>query len=299
MAKRTGDSLRENIDNASTSTMLTLGFGEKQAARIIRTRKVLPLVGDHKTPQIDARKLWEKIGKPHGRFRDWAAHHVKPLMERPELSAEISAVTTPARGTPRQDYTLSRDIAAHLAMQANTPEGEDIRTYFLDMERLALRLSEHMGIRVDSIVETDRQVTHMFTKLCAQDAKAGKLPRNEVKPTALAKERLLKATVCEALTGHLPAYWRDTFGVRSLRDVLDTQDLATYDHCYATAHAIVNGGIRDKATVVRILRASYGGKVSPAKYAHRPASRRDSHQPHHPQQGPSPPCYGPQEGCQG
>lgn len=268
MTKRTGGSLRQTINTASTATMLTLGFGKKQAARIIRTRKVLPLVEDPKAPQIDARKLWAQIGKPHRRFRDWAAHYVKPLMERPELSAEISAVTTPARGTPRQDYALSRDLAAHLAMQANTPEGEDIRAYFLDMERLALRLSEHMGIRVDAIVGTDNKMTHTLIRRAADQAKAGTLPGSSVKVVAMDRERLVKTIVCEVLTGHPPAYWRDTFG-KGVRDVIDTDDAILYSQCYETAHALIAGDIAQRATIEAILRASYGGKVSPAKYAHK------------------------------
>jgi anti-repressor protein len=269
MTKRTGNSLRETIDNASTATMMTLGFGEKQAARIIRTRKVLPLVEDPKAPRIDARKLWAQIGKPHGRFNAWAAHYLKPLGERSVPFAEISVkATTGTGGRPRQDYTLSRDLAAHLAMQANTPEGEDIRAYFLDMERLALRLTEHMGIRIDAIVGTDNKVTHMLIKRAADQAKAGTLRGDSVKATALDRERRLKTIVCEVLTGHPPAYWWNTFG-KGVRDVLDTGDALLYSQCYETARALIAGDIAQRVTIETILRASYGGKVSPAKYAHK------------------------------
>jgi len=269
MTKRTGDSLRETPNTASTATMLTLGFGEKQAARIIRTRKVLPLVEDPKAPQIDARKLWEKIGKPHGRFHDWASHYITPLLSRPEPFAEISPkVTQGTGGRPRQDYALSRDLAAHLAMQANTPEGADIRAYFLDMERLALRLSEYMGIRIDAIVGTDNKVTHMLIKRAADQAKAGTLQGDSVKATALDRERRLKTIVCEVLTGHPPAYWWNTFG-KGVRDVLDAGDALLYSQCYETARALIAGDIAQRVTIETILRASYGGKVSPAKYAHK------------------------------
>lgn len=269
MTKRTGASLIQTVNTASTDTMLNLGLGEKEAARIIRTRRVLPLVDDPKALQIDARKLWEQIGKPHRRFRDWAAHYIKPLMERPDLSAEISAVTTPARGTPRQDYTLSRDIAAHLAMQANTSEGEDIRAYFLDMERLALRLSEHMGIRVDAIVGTDNKLTNTLIKRTAQQAKAAPLPGPSVKAVATDRERLVKAIVCEVLTGHGTAHWRDTFG-KGVRDVLDTADALLYSQCLESAWMLIEADIiQDRDKLRAALSKSYGGKVSPAKYAHK------------------------------
>lgn len=265
MTKRTGDSLRQTPNTASTATMLTLGFGEPQAARIIRVRRVLPFVEDSKTPLIDARKLWEKIGKPHKRFRDWADHYIKPLIGKAELSAEISALTTPARGTPRTDYLLSRDLAAHLAMQANTSVGEEVRSYFLDMERLAVRLSEHMGIRVDAIVSTDNRLTHTLTKRAAEQAKAGHLPCASVGAVAMERERLVKAIVCEVLTGHSTGYWRDTFG-KGVRDVLDTDDALLYSQCYETACSLITGGIALRAIIETILRASYGDKVSPTKY---------------------------------
>jgi phage anti-repressor protein len=269
MTRRTGASLRETINTASTATMLTLGLGENQAARIIRTRRVLPLVEDPKAPRIDARKLWAQIGKPHGRFNAWAAHYLKPLGERPVPFAEISVkATTGTGGRPRQDYTLSRALAADLAMQANTPEGEDIRAYFLDMERLALRLAEHLGIRVDAIVGTDNMVTSMLIKRAAEQARDGTLKGESVKAVALDRGRLLKAIVCEVLTGHSTAHWRDTFG-KGVRDVLDTGDALLYSQCYESARAAIAGGIAQRARLESFLHASYGAKVSPAKYAHK------------------------------
>lgn len=233
---------------------------------MMRTRRVLPLLDDHKAPQIDARKLWERIGKPHRRFNDWAAHYIKPLLSRPTPFTEISVKVTPgSKGRPRQDYILSRDVAAQLAMQANTPEGEDIRAYFLDMERLAFRLSEHMGIRVTAIVGTDNKVTHTLTKRTAEDAKAGKLD-GPIRVVSMDRERLLKSTICEVLTGQSASQWREAFG-KGIRDVLDPADLLHYSKCYETAWALVNAGERSKAKLVAILTPSYGGLIDPAKYS--------------------------------
>ena len=57
-------------------------------------------------------------------------------------NAQICANLQPTKTKPKKVYTLSRDLAAELAMQANTPEGADVRRYFLLMERCAVRLSE-------------------------------------------------------------------------------------------------------------------------------------------------------------
>lgn len=267
MTRRTGDSLRQDANTASTAIMRTLGLSEKEADRIIRMRRVLPLVDDSKAPQIDARKLWEKIGKPHKRFNAWAAHYLKPLCERPVPFAEISVKATAATGgRPRQDYALSRDLAAHLAMQANTPEGEDIRSYFLDMERLALRLSEHLGVRVDAIIGTDNRLTHTLMRRTADQARAGGLSSSSVRATALQREQSLKALVCEVLTGQSATYWRHTYG-KGVRDVLGTADALVYSQCLESAWAFINAGVSQKTHLATLLRVSYGGRVSPAKYA--------------------------------
>lgn len=266
MTKRTGSSLVSTINTVPTSTMMTLGLTPSQAQRIIRVRRVLPLVEDRKAPCIDARKLWERVGKPHGRFNDWAGAYIKPLIGRADLTTEISVLKVPARGTPRIDYTLSRDIAANLAMMANTAEGADVRAYFLDMEDLAQRLTVHLGVRVTAIVETDNKVAHMFTQRIANEVKAGGRPlATSVRAVALDKERLLKDTVCEVLTGHSTGYWRATFG-RGVRDVLDASDILTYSQCYETARALIAAGITSREALVRMLKAAYGNRVDCAKY---------------------------------
>lgn len=266
-AKRTGASLVQTAATASTHRMVSLGFTHEQAARMMSVRRVLPLVDDRRAPCIDARKLWERIGKPHGRFRTWAAAYIKPLLpqDATELSAGITALTTIGRGTPQTDYILSRDIAAHLAMQANTVQGREIRAYFLDMEELALKLAHYVGIRALAIVSTDNAVTHMFRRRAGDIAKAGKCRPSQVPHIALEMEQKLKATACEAVTGHPPAHWRDTHG-RGVRDVLDTADLQVYAQCYESARVLVENGTRTPEQLGAALRKSYGGRVDVAKY---------------------------------
>lgn len=267
MRKRDGRSLLSTINTVPTSTMLTLGLALSQAERIIRVRRVLPLMDDRRTPCLDGRKLWERIGRPHGRFRDWAEHYIRPMMDRPGTNAEICAFENKSRpGKPSKEYTLSRDVAANLSMMANTPEGEDIRAYFLDMEDLAHRLTVLLGVRVSAIVETDAQVTHLFRKRAGDDAKAGRISKRAVCFLATEREKLLKGVVCEVLTGRSTAYWRETFG-RGVRDVLDTEDAKLYAKCYESARAAIESRlIVTQEKLRKFLTASYGGRVDPAAY---------------------------------
>ena len=71
------------------------------------------------------------------------------------------------------DVRHSRKIAAHLAMMANTSKAEQVRNYFLDMEKLALKLAERTPIRVSLIVENDNAATHYLLKHNADKVKKG------------------------------------------------------------------------------------------------------------------------------
>ncbi|KIQ37554.1 hypothetical protein RT97_00255 [Variovorax paradoxus] len=267
MSKRDGRSLLSTVNTVPTSTMLTLGLRPTQARRIIQVRRVLPLIEDRRTPCLDARKLWERIGKPHTRFRNWAEHYIRPMMARPGTNAEICAFEKKDRpGKPSKEYTLSRDVAANLAMMANTFEGEYIRAYFLDMEDLAHRLMLHLSVRITAIVETDALVTHMFRRRAGDDAKAGRIAKSSVCSVATEREKLLKEVVCDVLTGRSTGYWRETFR-RGLRDVLGTEDAKLYAKCYETARAAVESGlIRDQAALRKFLMPSYGSRIDPARY---------------------------------
>ena len=257
--KRTGQSLLETINTASTATMLTIGFSESQAKRQIRVRRVLPLMEDSKTPCIDARKLWERIGKPHKRFNMWADSYIKPILASNSINAEISAKVPEVKlGRPRTDYKISRDLAATLAMQARTKEGEEIRQYFLDVERLAVRLSEHMGIRADAIIETDKKVMHQAFVGAGNAAKKGIISTGAVGDEAKKREILIKSVVREVLSGFSREKYRDFFGDRNFRELLDTKDLNRYAQCYESASSLfaMNDG-KVPANLLESLRKAY------------------------------------------
>lgn len=256
--KRTGKSLLETSNTASTATMLTLGFSEAQAKRMKRVRRTLPMMEDSKAPCIDARKLWEQIGRPHGRFRDWAEFYIKPCTADDKLRAEISALKVQARGTPRTDYILSRDLSAHLAMQAHTDEGYEVRQYFLDMEKLAVRLSEHMGIRADAIIETDNKVTHQAYVGAGNAAKRGIISRAEITDVAKKRETRIKSVVREVLSGFSRTEYIAIFGDRNFRDMLDTKDLHRYAQCYEFASNLfaMNDG-KVPANLMESLKKAY------------------------------------------
>lgn len=117
---RTGASLMHTPMTCPAAVAETLGFTEEQAQRIVRVRQVLPYTESRTEPVLDARKLWERIGKPEGRFDKWTARGVAGLLGGFGQKGEALEVLTPTKGRPRLDYRISRDCAAHLAMMTNT-----------------------------------------------------------------------------------------------------------------------------------------------------------------------------------
>lgn len=198
---RTGASVRRTVMDCPAALAQTLGLNEEQAQRMIRTRRVIPFSHDRTSPAIDARKLWERIGKPQGKFSNWVQRELTPIATRTGNISQIREILTPTARRPRKDYLLSRDMAAFLAMMANTTQGDEIRSYFLDMEELGLKLAEHIPLRVAVIVESDNTATHCLRKRAGDKVKAGKATRGEAFAKATEQEKHLKSMVCEVLSG--------------------------------------------------------------------------------------------------
>lgn len=89
---------------------VVLGFSDHVAAQIMPINS-----GDPTIPQIDARTLWERIGKPYGQFRCWAEYYIKPRLPNAEI---IPSQVGGHRGRPRIEYRLSPRLAALLATQS-------------------------------------------------------------------------------------------------------------------------------------------------------------------------------------
>jgi anti-repressor protein len=213
---------------------------------------------------LDAEKLWTRIGKPWKRFNEWAAHFLKPLIEAGEKTA-ITVYSIPTKTKPRTGYTLSRDLAADLAQQANTKEGADVRHYFRDMERAALRLSEFNRSRGLDLAEADAGLQHFTRKRAAELKKAGKITDAPV-THARDREQTVKRLVCEVLTGLSTSAWKERCG-RRIRDTLDSADLQTYGVAYTLAVNLLQVRAATNEDALRDqLGRLYANRIDPDKY---------------------------------
>lgn len=262
--KRTGKSLTFTVAKCPKATLITIGFTEQEASLMMSARRVIPFVENRREPIIDARKLWERIGKPEGRFNDWAGRGAAEVLRRFAQKSEAIQVLTPTKGRPRIDYLLSRDAAAHLAMMADTPEGEAIRDYFLLMEDAALRLARYMPIRAGLITEADNALTHATKKQAGDMVKAGVIPRDAFKIISTENDKMIKSLVCKILTGYTAGEWKAKAG-RRIRDSLSNAHLDLYARCFDTAVTLFTAGVTDEDDLIRML-SPFANRIDIADY---------------------------------
>ncbi|MWJ28600.1 hypothetical protein GPM19_10345 [Halomonas sp. ZH2S] len=266
---RDGRSIIIDINHAPRKTLVSaLEFTEEQADRMLKVRRVLPLVEDRQAPQVNARKLWERIGKPHREFRKWAEDYIKPMMAQEtfalkspkDFSTEIVQFYEQTKGRPKINYQVSRDFAAHLAMQARTLEGYEIRQYFLDMEECVLRMERYRPIRTEHLTEIDKSVYHSVisktgSKLFAHDT-----------------ERFLKGMVTEVVTGLPSSEWREALNKiagtkgKGIRDVLNRDDLKVYRDALQFASSLIQSGITDRKQIQDMICTVHANKINPDRY---------------------------------
>ncbi len=259
--KRTGVSLKHSAADCPKAVYLTLGFTEEQAKRMMAVRRILPFVDNRREPIIDARKLWEAIGCPEGRFRNWINRGAGDLLLKFERKSEVSRNTSNTRGRPRIDYLLSRDLAAQLAMMADTEEGQKVREYFLDMEEAIIRLARHQPIRANVLIQADNALTHTARIQAGDAAKDGLIPKNFIPSVSLSNEKRIKSLVCQILTGYSTSEWREIVG-KSIRDSLCTSDLETYSRCYDMAVSLFRAGCGQADVLINMLDPTFGGSIN-------------------------------------
>ena len=262
--KRTGKSFNYTPANCPKHLILTLGFTEEQTERMTKARRILPFVERRTTPCIDARKLWEQIGKPYGQFNKWVEQSVESILVEFLQNGEVVESKTQTGRRPRTDYTISRDCAAHLAMNTRTPEGKAIRSYLLDMEELAVKLLKHAPIRGSMLANIDNQVAHWAFVTTGNKAKAGELPKSLIKQEALRIEMKLKSAVCRAMTGLSAGEWKAKVG-HSIRDTLCTEDLNRYSLAYASTLAMLAANMAPEQ-IEKILSFGFGNSIQVDDY---------------------------------
>lgn len=269
---RDGRTLQTDLNKLPKKTLTSaFEFNEEHASRMMKVRQILPFHEDigRTTPDHSARKLWELIGKPYGRFRRWAEDYIIHEMDKQETSArngakdfssQIVKVYEQTKGRYKVDYLLSRDLASDLAMLARTSEGAEVRAYYRDMEECNLKLERYRPIRKDQLTEIDRQVYHAAVSL-----KGSKLFAEETR-------KFMTSMVAEVISGMRAREWREALNEipgakgKGIRDILTGQDIQSYRDAYKFAASLFITGTTDRDQIESVVHQLHGGSVDPFKY---------------------------------
>lgn len=95
------------------------------------------ILGSEEAQVVDARELHEAlcIGRD---FTDWIKYQIESLglIERVDFTTNLGKSTG---GRPSAEYILNLDAATHVAMASRTERGHQVRTYFIEFRKKALK----------------------------------------------------------------------------------------------------------------------------------------------------------------
>lgn len=182
--------------------------------------------------------------------------------------------TQRAAGTARtantstaQTHLISRDLAAKLAMQADTEQGDAVREHFLAMERTARAYKTELGAYEDSMREMDETLKELCEVAAMDDVEAGIIPKEAQAGAAEVKEERIKALTGWIVTGKATNYLLETFGKgHGVRDVLEGADFVHYQNCFNMIVCLFQAGITDEEELDALVSPSFSHSVDITKY---------------------------------
>lgn len=172
-----------------------------------------------------------------------------------------------ANTSTAQTHLISRDLAAKLAMQADTEQGDAVREYFLAMERTARAYKTELGAYEDSMLEMDEALKVLCELAAMDDVKAGIIAKEAQAAAAEAKEEHIKALTGWIVTGKDANYLRENFGDGGgVRDALEGADLVRYQNCFNMIVCLLQAGITNTEDLIGLAYPSWGHSVNITKY---------------------------------
>ena len=95
-------------------------------------------VGGIECEVVDGRELHKKLGNK-AEFSNWMKQRIHQLnfVENQDFGIYDKVVVNSGRGRPPKEYTLTLKMAKKIAMAEHTDEGNAVRDYFLDRERIS------------------------------------------------------------------------------------------------------------------------------------------------------------------
>lgn len=124
------------------------GFTAEETQKILEYQKKLPILNesDDEGFSVNARDLWEQLGKPQGKFADWIKRKIVTkktkggsliFTENKDYNTISQKCEIANTGGYKEvlEYYLTIDCAKNVSMMENTDSGALCRDYFILMEK--------------------------------------------------------------------------------------------------------------------------------------------------------------------
>lgn len=180
-----------DLSNINHDQMVVkLGMSVQEAEIILTYRERFALLEGGEGALVNLTELWEALDKPYGQYDVWLIQVVQPFVKR--LNLEISKFNhkPKGRGRPRVDHFVCTEAAKHLALAVNNAAGDEVRSYFITVERLFNSMVKHNALRVE-LHDVQKQ-------FYAQD-----LPRRKFDKKATGKDLVMFNTLVKKASGGL------------------------------------------------------------------------------------------------
>lgn len=96
--------------------------------------KLIAVNYEAEEPTVSARDLHEQLNIKT-RFNDWFPRMCEYGFEKSKDFYSKKSKTVEHNGRPQTDFLISIDMAKQICMIQRSPEGKQIRQYFLDLEK--------------------------------------------------------------------------------------------------------------------------------------------------------------------
>lgn len=124
------------------------GFTADETQKILEYQKKLPILNESEEEgfSVNARNLWEQLGKPQGKFADWIKRKIVIkktkggsliFVENKDYNTISQKCEIADTGGYKEilEYYLTIDCAKNVSMMENTDSGALCRDYFILMEK--------------------------------------------------------------------------------------------------------------------------------------------------------------------
>lgn len=129
--------------------------------------------------RVSARELYKALEvKTSYRFSDWFKKNSKSFKENVDFTSVVSATVVNNGATRKlEDYSMTLDMAKHVAMMSGTQKGSEIRTYFIEVEKSfnspELMMARSLQYADKKILEYETEITELRPKAMFADAVTG------------------------------------------------------------------------------------------------------------------------------